>query len=208
MYLERWGTVNLVKNHLLDSKITTAAFVEFLEKGFSQASLYQISEKAGVTTGALYTRYKNKNDLFCALVKDIYSSYINDSQKILTLISNAADSRDIDMFWRSFSLEKRVYLTLLSNHCKACQLLFCKSSGTTIEEKISSFLGEKADRTFSMLSALQIPIDYKTVDLMIHASFYFYQKLIENWDGTIYSMQVLDNIEIALYAAWNSLLRK
>ena len=59
-----------------------------------------------------------------------------------------------------------------------------------------------------MLSALQIPIDYKTVDLMIHASFYFYQKLIENWDGTIYSMQVLDNIEIALYAAWNSLLRK
>lgn len=208
MYLERWGTVNLVKNHLLDSKITTAAFVEFLEKGFSQASLHQISEKAGVTTGALYTRYKNKNDLFCALVKDVYSSYINDSQKILTLISNAADSRDIDMFWRSFSLEKRVYLTLLSNHCKACQLLFCKSSGTTIEEKISSFLGEKADRTFSMLSALQIPIDYKTVDLMIHASFYFYQKLIENWDGTIYSMQVLDNIEIALYAAWNSLLRK
>ena len=208
MYLERWGTVNLVKNHLLDSKINTAAFVEFLEKVFSQASLHQISEKAGVTTGALYTRYKNKNDLFCALVKDIYSSYINDSQKILTLISNAADSRDIDMFWRSFSLEKRVYLTLLSNHCKACQLLFCKSSGTTIEEKISSFLGEKADRTFSMLSALQIPIDYKTVDLMIHASFYFYQKLIENWDGTIYSMQVLDNIEIALYAAWNSLLRK
>lgn len=179
-----------------------------MEKGFSQASLHQISEKAGVTTGALYTRYKNKNDLFCALVKDIYSSYINDSQKILTLISNAADSRDIDMFWRSFSLEKRVYLTLLSNHCKACQLLFCKSSGTTIEEKISSFLGEKADRTFSMLSAHQIPIDYKTVDLMIHASFYFYQKLIENWDGTIYSMQVLDNIEIALYAAWNSLLRK
>ena len=55
---------------------------------------------------------------------------------------------------------------------------------------------------------LYFPIDYKTVDLMIHASFYFYQKLIENWDGTIYSMQVLDNIEIALYAAWNSLLRK
>lgn len=208
MYLERWGTVNLVKNHLLDSRITTAAFVEFLEKGFSQASLHQISKKAGVTTGALYTRYKNKNNLFCALVKDIYSSYINDSQKILTLISNAADSKDIDMFWRALSLEKRVYLTLLSNHCETCQLLFCKSSGTTIGEKISSFLGEKTDRTFSMLSALQIPIDYKTVDLMIHASFYFYQKLIENWDGTIYSMQVLDNIEIALYAAWNSLLRK
>lgn len=200
--------VNLVKNYLLDSKITAAAFVEFFEKGFSQASLHQISEKAGVTTGALYTRYKNKNDLFCSLVKDIYSSYINDSQKILTSISNAANLKNIDIFWRSLSLEKRIYSTLLSNHREACQLLFCKSSGTTIEEKISSFLREKADRTFSMLSALQIQIDYKTVDLMIHVTFYFYQKLIESWDGTIHSMQMLDDIEMALYAAWNSLLKK
>ena len=52
------------KNHSLDDGIMQAAYSEFLAYGFQKASLHKIAEKAGVTTGAIYTRYKNKDALF------------------------------------------------------------------------------------------------------------------------------------------------
>ena len=52
------------KDHSLDDGIIQAAYFEFLSCGFQKASLHKIAEKAGVTTGAIYTRYKNKDALF------------------------------------------------------------------------------------------------------------------------------------------------
>lgn len=60
------------KDHSLDDKIIRAAYSEFLAYGFCKASLHKISEKAGVTTGAIYTRYKNKDALFVALLQDFF----------------------------------------------------------------------------------------------------------------------------------------
>ena len=52
------------RDHSLDGVITQAAYEEFLSCGYQEASLHKIAEKAGVTTGAIYTRYKNKDALF------------------------------------------------------------------------------------------------------------------------------------------------
>lgn len=49
------------RDHSLDDGIIQAAYSEFLAYGFQKASLHKIAEKAGVTTGAIYTRYKNKD---------------------------------------------------------------------------------------------------------------------------------------------------
>ena len=56
------------KDHSLDDGIIQAAYSEFLAYGFQQASLHKIAEKAVVTTGAIYTRYKNKDALFSSLL--------------------------------------------------------------------------------------------------------------------------------------------
>ena len=65
-----------VPDHSIDPRIFESARKEFLENGFEKASLKAICEGAGVTTGALYKRYKGKEDLFCAVVeqtvKDLY----------------------------------------------------------------------------------------------------------------------------------------
>ena len=52
------------RDHSLEDRIVQAAYSEFLTYGFQKASLHKIAEKAGVTTGAIYTRYKNKDALF------------------------------------------------------------------------------------------------------------------------------------------------
>ena len=60
-----------LRNHSLDDKITTAALEEFSEKGYMGASLRKIAEKAGVTVGAIQTRYKSKDELFACLLKKL-----------------------------------------------------------------------------------------------------------------------------------------
>lgn len=57
-------------DHTIDPRILDSAKKEFLAHGFERASLKAICEDAGVTTGALYKRYKGKEDLFCAVVGD------------------------------------------------------------------------------------------------------------------------------------------
>jgi len=51
-------------------KILMSAKAEFLEKGFTAASLRTIAANAGLTTGAMYRHFKDKDALFCALVDD------------------------------------------------------------------------------------------------------------------------------------------
>ena len=52
-------------------KLLESAKKEFLEKGFNGASLRTIAANAGVTTGAMYRHFKDKNAFFCALVDDV-----------------------------------------------------------------------------------------------------------------------------------------
>lgn len=57
-------------DHSIDPRILDSAKEEFLALGFEKASLQRICQRAKVTTGALYKRYRGKDDLFCAVVAD------------------------------------------------------------------------------------------------------------------------------------------
>ena len=56
---------NKKKQHLLESAIRV-----FAVKGFDDASMREIAAEAGLTTGAIYHHYKNKDDLFYDAVKE------------------------------------------------------------------------------------------------------------------------------------------
>ena len=65
-------------------QILECAKEEFMQKGFADASMRTIAEKAGFTTGMLYSRFADKNELFSALVKegaDKLYSYFSDVQE-------------------------------------------------------------------------------------------------------------------------------
>ena len=59
-----------------DSSITPqilkAAEIEFLEKGFVNASLRDICQKAGVTTGALYKRFCGERQIILCGIKTYF----------------------------------------------------------------------------------------------------------------------------------------
>jgi len=59
-----------VRDASIDIRLLESARLEFAEQGFLKADLKTICDNAGVTTGAVYKRYKGKDELFGAVVKD------------------------------------------------------------------------------------------------------------------------------------------
>lgn len=58
------------KDELAIDKILECAKQEFFEKGFEGSSMRTIAINAGYTTGMLYGRFADKDELFKAIVKD------------------------------------------------------------------------------------------------------------------------------------------
>lgn len=59
------------------TKILYAAKYDFLENGFTQANVRTIAQKAGVTTGAVYNLFKNKDGIFEALIGNVFDQFLN-----------------------------------------------------------------------------------------------------------------------------------
>ena len=59
-----------VRDESIDPRLLDKARKEFMEHGFLKAELKTICENAGITTGAVYKRYKGKEELFSAVVKN------------------------------------------------------------------------------------------------------------------------------------------
>ena len=50
-----------------------AAAQVFAERGFHEATIDEVASAAGFTKGAVYSNFKNKEDLFLALLEDAYA---------------------------------------------------------------------------------------------------------------------------------------
>ena len=69
-----------VRDTSIDPRLIQSARKEFKKNGFIKADLKTICDNAGVTTGAVYKRYKGKEELFRAVVKetaDTLDSFVN-----------------------------------------------------------------------------------------------------------------------------------
>ncbi len=87
-----------------------AAKKEFLEKGYNKASLRNICSQAGVTTGALYFFFKNKEELFAEIVdgplaglKELLAKHFKDDREYMSGMDSVQDidpdhSDESDMF--------------------------------------------------------------------------------------------------------------
>ena len=62
-------------------RLLECAMAEFMEMGYQEASLRVIAAKAETTTGSIYTRFKDKEGLFHALVDTTIDELIKWTQK-------------------------------------------------------------------------------------------------------------------------------
>lgn len=118
----------------IDPRLLASAEAEFDKNGFIKAELKTICENAGITTGALYKRYKGKEELFCAVVDGIVSE-LNDfvesrSDIDFSALSNAEIIASWTMTYESFIPMFR----LLYDNRITFVLLIDKAAGTRYED--------------------------------------------------------------------------
>ena len=177
MSFEGEGTVAL-KNHSLDDKIITAARKEFTEFGFQRASINKIAERAGVTTGAIYTRYKNKDALFCDLLQNILVIFQTKAEPIAVEYHKSEISKRLSDFLSAMASEEDVYLEILFDHYEEAVLLFCKSEGSSVESIIKELIRHKVCETVLFFERISTrPVDRNALELLMHSQFYFYRQL-------------------------------
>ena len=118
----------------IDPRLLASAQAEFMKHGFLKAELKTICENAGITTGAVYKRYKGKEDLFCAVVEDIARELTVFMESRSDTDFSALSDDEIYASWL-MSYEAMIPLfRLLNDHRDTFPLLIDKAAGTRYED--------------------------------------------------------------------------
>ncbi len=119
-----------VADSSIDPKLLESAKKEFLERGFELASLKDICDRAQVTTGALYNRYKGKEELFAKVVEETVLSIEEARSKRSSIDLEAATDEELKMMWKMNKESLYWWFELFEKHKDKVTLLIRCSAGT------------------------------------------------------------------------------
>lgn len=198
-----------VKDHSLDEKITKAAMEEFKEKDFLKASLNKIAEKAGLTTGAVYTRYKSKDELFCSLVYPLIEEMQKRLYPLQKAYSDVRDSEDINDILNVIRLERQIYVDIIFTHYDECVLLFCRSGGSSVEKQLNEWTKYKAASTAEFIrERAKKEIDTDLIELIMNEQFQFYHQVLQKGYDKEKTVRLMDSIEEFHESGWKGLFEQ
>lgn len=125
---------------------------EFLEKGFLKASLRSICRNAGVTTGALYFFFEDKEDLFASLVQEPLDKlyHVMDEHYQEELNVKALTLERVEDFMNDMETAKRV-VRFLYRYYDEFRLLLFKSQGSRFERCSDRFV-EFTERHYRIMA--------------------------------------------------------
>ena len=136
-------------------QILECAKEEFMQKGFADASMRTIAEKAGFTTGMLYSRFADKNELFSALVKegaDKLYSYFSDVQEEFAEFPATQQVAEMQTYTSS---KMRTMIDIIYEYFDTFKLIVCHSAGSSYDRYIDRMIEYETDSTERFMRVLQ-----------------------------------------------------
>lgn len=152
-----------------------SAKAEFMEKGFQKASLRTICKNAGVTTGALYFFFNNKEDLFSAIVEKPYKMFVDvllehykEHDVIFGSVSATTEIEDAFVPGNHDNMQYMIVHLLYENY-DAFRLLLEKSQGTRYENCVDEVV-ELTERSFISMAEkiVELKPELKVNEYMCH----------------------------------------
>jgi len=135
-------------------KILNAAKREFLEKGFAGTNVRAAAQRAGVTTGALYNLFKNKDGIFEALVGGVFNEFLN-----ILAYNDVFEARELDMKAGDLSeiteMSRRRFLGMVDffyANWDAMKLIVCCSKGSAYERIFDKAIDLTEKETLRLLT--------------------------------------------------------
>ena len=135
------------------AKILRAAKQEFFTNGFADTNVRAIAEKAGVTTGALYNLFDNKDGIFEALVSGVFDEFLD-----IVAHRDVFDAENFGMKTSDLSaiieLSQRRFLKMMDffyDNWDAMKLIVCCSKGSSYEHIFDKAIDITEKDTFQLL---------------------------------------------------------
>lgn len=186
---------------------------EFLEKGFQEASLREIAEKAGTSTGAIYIRYPDKNALFDALVAPVAEGLkaqfrvAQDQYFDLIPEEKTASSQElsVDYLYR--------FLDYIYQNFEAFRLLICCSDGTKYQDFLHELVQLEVERSgwyyeeLKKLEKLEGEIDPEVHHMLTSAYFTAVFEVVAHNMPKEKALAYVGQISKFFNAGWDSLMR-
>lgn len=167
------------RDHSLDGGITRAAYEEFLSCSFQKASLHKIAEKAGVTTGAIYTRYASKDALFVSLLQGFMGKLNDFFAPAAAGYEKAAQLGTTEALLNAINFEERIYIRLLTECYDECTLFFSRSDGSSVETMLNELMRHKTEQTVEFFShAYGKAPNADAVRLLMGSQFWYFRQLL------------------------------
>lgn len=145
-------------------KILKAAKAEFLEKGFENASLRNIVKTAGVTTGAFYGYFSNKQALFAAIVEPHAAVVMGMFMQSQTSFAELPEETQPEHMGVDSSECVDKMLDYMYDHFDEFKLIICRSGGTAYENFIHDMVEVEVEATYRFIDVLK-KLGYEVPDI-------------------------------------------
>lgn len=133
--------------------ILKCAQKEFLDKGYEGASLRAIALSAATSTGSIYTRFGNKEQLFAAIVDPVYSELKRlfiDMQEVFHQFDAETQENRLDDYCERSALS---LIDFLYQHPLEIELLLQASGGTPYERFMDELIEIEVAYTYKYMEA-------------------------------------------------------
>ncbi|MDD3184047.1 MAG: TetR/AcrR family transcriptional regulator [Anaerostipes sp.] len=125
-------------NEKLAFDILEAGKQEFLSKGFKGANLRNIAASLGVTTGAIYGYYTDKEELFSTLVEEPARQFTEKYRKLQKEFSECKLEEQLSELPEISQEGHDWMMEHIYNHYDAFKLIICCSVGTKYEHYLET----------------------------------------------------------------------
>lgn len=135
------------------NKLIPAAREEFLEKGFQNASTRSIAARAGMTSGGLYRHFKDKEDMFAALVEPALAEMKVWMNRHIDRGYEGALSGDYGLMWQDTEID--MVREVIYPNLDAFRLILCCSQGTRYENFVDELVRDHQEIMIDVFEKLR-----------------------------------------------------
>lgn len=160
----------------MKERILEAARKEFIEKGFSDASMRNIANEIGITATALYRHYSNKEEIFEAVV----APAVKDWERLCNSESDRQTSigrnEGLEAMWGNDVQVERI-VDMIYRRFDEHRLLFFGSKGTKYEDFLHYIVTRVQKETLNFMEELKgmgvsvNEVDEKDMHLILSAQY-------------------------------------
>ena len=164
-------------NEKLASDLLEASKLEFLSKGFQGASLRGIAASLGVTTGAIYRYYSDKEALFDALVEEPARALVEQYRKTQQSFSSLPLERQLSSLPEISDYGQMWMIQHIYDNFDAFKLITCCSAGTKYEHYIDTLIEIEVNASRALIDGMTAaglsvyPIDDDLIHIVASALF-------------------------------------